>query len=470
MRILLATEGTYPYVLGGVSTWCDQLIRGLAEHQFHILAVVGPRPVKPVFSRPSNVTSTSTVHLWKRRGNLRRSSRAATASFGTGLTALLSFAEADLQGFAAGLRQLARIGSHTDLWPLFETDEAWNEVRRALQRLLGEPPKVAEVTLALHWLRATLVPLLYIPPAADQAHTVSNSLCAIPAWLMAREYDVPLMLTEHGLYLRERYLAFSSERDSPGVKLLRASFYRATARLMYRDSRLVVSVSEFNRAWQIRLGAPIERTRVVYNGVAPQFFPLAAAGAQQAPTISWVGRIDPLKDLETLIHSFRHVKPVVKNAMLRLYGPIPKGNEWYFDKLTRLVSSCGLDGDVTFEGPITPVHRAYHTADVVVLSSISEGFPYTPIEAMMCGKPVVATRVGGVGEAIGSVGRLVEPRNPEELGAALAELLLNQPLRHALGREARSRALEHFTLDQMNGAYRQLYADLFTPQPAWTAA
>ena len=66
----------------------------------------------------------------------------------------------------------------------------------------------------------------------------------------------------------------------------------------------------------------------------------------------------------------------------------------------RWSSELSLEHNVHFEGPISPVHKAYHAADVVVLSSISEGFPYTPIEAMMCGKPVVATRVGGVGEAM----------------------------------------------------------------------
>jgi glycosyltransferase involved in cell wall biosynthesis len=287
---------------------------------------------------------------------------------------------------------------------------------------------------------------------------------------MAKEHGVPLMLTEHGLYLRERYLGFSTERDPSGVKFLRASFYKTLAQLMYRDANLVVSVSEFNRAWQIRLGAPTSRTRVVYNGVAPQFFPLADDRAQRTPTVSWVGRIDPLKDLETLIKSFSYVKPVVSNALLRLYGPIPKGNEWYFKKLASLVNSSKLNEHVSFEGPISPVHRAYHAADVVALSSISEGFPYTPIEAMMCGKPVVATRVGGVGEAIGTAGRLVEPRNPEELGSALAELLLDVSLRRELGQGARSRALEFFTVDHMNGAYRKLYSDLSSSAHVWSAA
>src|SRR5690606_22704815 len=127
--------------------------------------------------------------------------------------------------------------------------------------------------------------------------------------------------------LRERYLGLSSEGDPPGMKLLRARFYRQLAQLSYREADLVVSVSEFNRSWQIELGAPIERTRVVYNGVAPEAFPYAEASRQAEPTVAWVGRVDPIKDLETLIHSFELVRSTSPKAKLRLFGPVPKGNE-----------------------------------------------------------------------------------------------------------------------------------------------
>ena len=459
MRILFTNEGTYPHVMGGVSTWCDQLVRGMHRHEFHLLAVTGPLSVEPSYQLPENVTRLDTVHLWAPRKRVRRAPRVQEAAFGAQLGSLLRLVEGDLASFSRGLYSLAQVGERYNLWPLFESDAAWHEVRRALTCLLGRTPKLVETTLALNWLRATLVPLLFIPREVDLAHTAANGLAAIPAWLAAKTYDVPLLLTEHGVYLRERYLAFGDEGDVPGVRLLRARFHRAVAQLMYQEADRVLSVSEFNRRWQLELGAPPERTHVIYNGVEPSAFPAADSSVQQVPTVSWVGRIDPLKDLETLIRSFSEVTAVLSDARLRLYGPVPKGNEAYFERLKRLVAELSLGRSVCFEGPISPVHRAYHAADVVVLSSISEGFPYTPIEAMMCGKPVVATRVGGVGEAIGTSGKLVEPRQPKELGRALSDLLLNAPLRQELGVAARQRALQNFTLSGMNGAYSQLYSE-----------
>lgn len=468
MRILFTTEGTYPYVMGGVSTWCDQLVGGLREVEFRLLAVTGPHELPARYTLPENVVALETARLWRPRDGVRRAPPSVQRSFDGAFSRLLGFVDGDQEGFATQLLALAKLGSDYDLWPLFQRQTSWAKLHDTLGILLRRAPRLAETTLALNWLRATLVPLLFVPAGADIAHAVANGLCAVPAWVAAKAHGIPLILTEHGVYLRERYLGFSSEGDLPGVRLLRARFHRALAQLIYRDADLLLSVSEFNRRWQVELGAPVERTRVVYNGVEPTAFPLPDETVQAVPTVSWVGRVDPLKDLETLILSFAEVKRAVPNALLRLFGPVPQGNEAYYARLQALIAKHDLGAQVRFEGPISPVFRAYHAADVVVLSSISEGFPYTPIEAMMCGRPVVATRVGGVAEAIGTLGRLVEPRNPLQLGQALSELLLDAPLRQRLGTAARERALERFTLLDMNGAYERLYLELLgeeSPSP-----
>lgn len=460
VKLLLTTEGTYPSIMGGVSTWCDQLVRGMAEHEYHLLEVTGPLPTKPAYALSANVRGLTSVRLWTPRSGRPGKGRGSERTFARGLERLLGFAEDDIESFATGLLDLATLGTDVDLWPYFDKRSTWEAVRVAIWRTNGEAPPMAEVALAVNWLKGTLGPLLFIPPHADQAHTTSNGLSAIPAWLVAKAYGVPLMLTEHGLYLRERYLSLTSEENPPGLKLLRSRFYYALARMMYQEADLIVSVSEFNRTWQIELGAPAERTRVVYNGVAPEAFPVATTDTQSRPTVSWVGRIDPIKDLETLVRSFTTVTKSAPEAKLKLFGPVPKGNEEYDAKVKGLVRDLDLGGSVTFEGPVKPVHHAYHAADVVALSSISEGFPYVAIEAMMCGRPVVATQVGGVGEAVGDFGRMVDPRSPDELGAALTELLVDVPLRRRLGVGARERALQLFTLSRMYDGYRGLYGEL----------
>ena len=114
---------------------------------------------------------------------------------------------------------------------------------------------------------------------------------------------------------------------------------------------------------------------------------------------------------------------------LRLFGSAPAGAEGYLQSCRDLAAELGLADAVGFEGRVEEIRDAYAAGSVVVLSSISEGFPYTLIEAMTCGRACVATDVGGVSEALGDTGRLVPPRDPEAMAAACLELLGDAELR-----------------------------------------
>ena len=103
---------------------------------------------------------------------------------------------------------------------------------------------------------------------------------------------------------------------------------------------------------------------------------------------------------------------------------------------------------------------AYHAGHLVLLTSISEGLPYTVLEAMATGRPVVATDVGGVGEAVGDAGLLVPPRNPSALAAACVELLADAGKRRALGQAARARVVDLFTAKAAFQTYRRLYREI----------
>ncbi len=463
MRILLVTEGTYPYVIGGVSTWCDQLITSLDEHQFSLLSVVGPEPKEPSFSRPKNVEQLTVVPLWKPREGLLPANYAQRQAFDKAFFKFTGFIDGNLGGLGQGLLELAKLGDHFDLWPLFERKNIWEALAKKLAPHLPYTPRLAELALTANWLRSALVPLLFTPAKTDIVHTVVNGLAALPAWTASKVHGVPLILTEHGIYLRERYLAFSEEKDPAALKYLRTSLYQSLARLVYVHADKVLSVSEFNRKWQHEFGAPLGRTQVIANGVKPEAFPEARSKAQAEPTVVWIGRIDPLKDVETLIHAFRKLVPRLPKARLKLFGPVPKGNEAYLMRIASLIEDLGLENNISIEGSISPAHLAYHQADVVALSSISEGFPYTIIEAMMCARAVVATRVGGVPEVLGDTGVVVPAQAYEEMANAFFELLTNPDKRNQLGAHARRRALSYFTLDKVITAYNRVYHDVVSP-------
>ncbi len=254
----------------------------------------------------------------------------------------------------------------------------------------------------------------------------------------------------------ERYLEFRRAGYSAGFKGLLLRFYRLLCSLTYRRAALVLPGSQYNRRWEERLGAAPDRIRCVYNGIDPDVFPPAELEPAE-PVISWVGRIDPLKDLETLIRAFNLVRRQRPDAKLRLFGGTPAGNEGYARTCVDLTHGLHLQGSVTFEGRVEDITDAYRAGQVVALTSVSEGFPYTVIEAMAMGRPPVATRVGGVPEAVGSAGLIVRPRDVMGVASALGRLLDDAALRQRLGAAARERVMELFTLDGCLVAYRRAY-------------
>jgi polysaccharide biosynthesis protein PelF len=272
------------------------------------------------------------------------------------------------------------------------------------------------------------------------------------------------------VYLREQYLQNTNGPYRWPVKALHLGFMRRLCALGYNEATMITPGNVYNRRWEERLGADPARIRTVYNGVDPANFP-ALDGEPKAPTISWVGRIDPIKDLETLLRAFALVHKKMPAARLRMFGSPPKGRDSYLQRCQALAAQLGIDKAATFEGRVENIRDAYDAGSIVALSSVSEGFPYSLIEAMTCGRPCVATDVGGVTEAIGDTGLVVPPRSPGPMAEACLSLLEDDEMRHRLGAAARLRALENFTLDAAINTFDEIYSFLSRRRsPPWAPA
>ncbi|ASN82725.1 GT4 family glycosyltransferase PelF [Deinococcus ficus] len=468
----LITEGTYPLESGGVSVWCDQLIRGLNDINYHVMALGTAETPPASLTLPGNVRQLSLVSLWTapRPGRLRPAQRrtfdALYAQLVESLVTRSPVQDAN-QYFTHALVELAHLAQHLPLDAALADPanvalilDLWH----AHARRTGEEPQPGDLprpTLrdALHaslWLMNLLRPLAHPLPGCQLTHAVSNGLSVLPAIATKALYGTPFILTEHGIYLRERYLAPPSPYLSGATRAFLLRFYDHLTRAAYDQADVISPASNFNVRWQLRLGADPTRIQPIRNGIEPSAFPAGDTDPKE-PTVAWVGRIDPLKDLSTLIHAHALTQRRVPGARLRLYGPVPRGNEAYAQACRTLVQDLGLEDHATFEGRVPSVVDAYHSGHVVALSSISEGFPYTVLEGMATGRPVVATDVGGVSEAVGDTGIVVPARDPEAFADACNELLRDTRLRRRLGRQARDRVLSLFTVSQCTEAYRGVY-------------
>ncbi|MEE1755164.1 GT4 family glycosyltransferase PelF [Streptomyces sp. SP18CS02] len=480
-HVTMLTEGTYPHVHGGVSTWCDQLVRGMPEVDFQVLALTGSGREPVTWELPPNVYRHTSFPLWgptPRRGRplFGRERRRFTDLYERFLLSVLDPGAGC--HFGESLYALAALARDGRLSTAMRSESAV----RSLMWIWTQPhlstaaarPTVHDALTATDLLEHALRPLTARIPDDGVAHAVSSGLATLPA-LAAQHFEgVPFLLTEHGIYLRERYLGYRTEAQPWPVKALMLGFYRELNSLGYRKADLITPCNQYNRRWEERGGAPADRIRTVYNGVDPHAFPLA--GPEPAvPTLSWAGRIDPIKDLETLIRAYAIARAELPELRLRLFGGVPAGGEDYRTRLEKLAAELGVTDGISYEGRVSDVARAYAAGSVVMLSSISEGFPFSLIEAMSCGRATVSTDVGGVREAVGDTGLVVPPREPAVMAEAATTLLRDAERRAELGRRARQRVVDQFTLRRSVDGFRRIYLELAgvpEPEPAepgdWT--
>jgi glycosyltransferase involved in cell wall biosynthesis len=167
-----------------------------------------------------------------------------------------------------------------------------------------------------------------------------------------------------------------------------------------------------------------------------------------------VGRIDPMKDQNTLLRSIRYWPT---NSFLTIIG---SGPVEALSKLRSEIAQLGLASRVRLIERMSDIENAYSAADVFVLpSAFGEGFPNVVAEAMSCGLQVVATDVGDVERLVGACGRIVAPKDPEALGRAVTDILCAN---HASYPDPRVRIVSNYGISTMVERTLQFYGELIS--------
>lgn len=216
--------------------------------------------------------------------------------------------------------------------------------------------------------------------------------------------------------------------------------------------------------WIEKLGIPGDRIDVVFNGIHPDAFtmPESLASVRQqwglpetAKVISYAGRLETCKGIETLLKSFALLLKSGREARLLIAGkPLISGDE-YRDSLQQLARDLGVSEHVQFLGHVSNTQALYQASDITVLPSLwLEAFGRVVIEAMACGTPVVASRVGGIPEILTGEFQpwLVEPDNAQELCDRLQHLLDWRETDPSLSQRCREHVVRNFNLERtING-------------------
>jgi hypothetical protein len=263
---------------------------------------------------------------------------------------------------------------------------------------------------------------------AAAPHVVYVNTVTIPWWtLAARLAGVPVLVHVH----EAEELSAASTR-----KLLYGPLLLADA---------VVANSATTR--RVLLGSHrrlARRVAVVPNGL-PDHGPVPADPAPGR--VVMVTRLSPRKGVDVALEAVAELRSAGRNVSLEICGSAYPGYEWFADQLRARAAEPDLAGAVHFAGYVSPVAGALARAEVVIAPSLGESFGNAAVEAMLAGRPLVASDVQGLAEIVDNdrTGLLVPPGDSAALAGAIARLLDDPQLAGLLARAGRADALDRFS-------------------------
>jgi glycosyltransferase involved in cell wall biosynthesis len=506
--VCLLLEGTYPLVRGGVSAWVHQIIGGLSDLRFALVFVGGRRADygENKYRLPPNVVHFESHFLEDAfRGYEPRIESVPARPF------------ADVEVLHEYLRARAENGSGSGAVACPEAREraSWERsVDAVLERLerpnglglqhflfgaeaweLIESRHLDEVRTSsfvdYFWtLRFIHAPLFQLARLADRVpdarlyHSVSTGYAGFLGVLLERRRRRPLILSEHGIYTKERRIDLNqaewfeplgvqgSQERAQAAAVLRELWIRSfesLGRLVYRSARPIISLYAGNQRRQHEEGAAADRTRIIVNGINLERFGRALARRKpEIPrVIGLIGRIVPIKDVKTFIRAIGVLVRELPDVVGWIVGGSEEGAS-YEQECRQLAEALGLDRQIQFLGH-RDVAEVFPELGLVMLTSISEGQPLCLLEAFASGVPCVATDVGSCRDlilggaeddrALGAAGAVTPFADHEALGRA-AHTLLSQPdVWKSCQAAALQRVHRYYAESTMLDAYRGVYRE-----------
>ena len=466
MKVCIVAEGCYPYVVGGVSSWINSMIKAFPDIEFVVLAIVANRSYrgKFVYELPENVSEVYELYLedydWveqekNKKLHLRQNEYEA-------LRSLLLNRDVEWDTLFTLFEK-----KNFSLNALLMGEDFLNAVRECYQ--LRYPQVVFSDFL---WtMRSIYLPLFLTLkmelPEADLYHCVATGYAGVIGSMAKKRYGCGLMVSEHGIYTREREEELIRAKWVGGIyKNIWIDQFRKMSKLAYNEGTLITSLFEHARELQIELGCPIEKTMVTPNGIRVenlQNIPGKTEEDEGKINIGAVLRVTPIKDVKTMIQAFGFAKEKDDRLKLWIMGPWEEDRE-YAEECFQLVSDMEIP-DVVFTGRIN-IRDYLGRMDVTILTSISEGQPLTILESYAAHKPVIATDVGncygliyGESDDFGAAGIVTHIMNIEEIAQAMLDMAANEKMRLEMGETGYRRVMEKYRVEYMQKTYWEIYRD-----------
>lgn len=480
--VLFVIEGAYPYVKGGVSTCVQQLILGMPDVSFGVV-FLGSKPEDYQgiqYFLPENLVYLESVFIFAPQK--LSSSQKVT---GQGFHVLQEFLE-EPRTFAPSPALVDPEFYRTQAtFPAFlYSRQSWYSFFVELYRRGGFTVPFVDFFWSLRNIFFPLWSLASVASALRQrrirlVHSHSTGYAGLLGSFLKRTIGVPFILTEHGIYVKERkaeilgsqWIRQGQPWDRQEVDELQdlwIRFFTNLGILAYHWADRIYALYEGARNVQIRLGAPPEKTGILPNGVeVVRLARLRGSRQEKIPrVVALIGRVVPIKDVKSFIKGVKVLVNRVPDAVGWIVGPEDE-DPAYAEECRRLARILQIEDRVQFLG-FQNLEEIFPRVGLVALTSISEGMPMVVLEAFAAGVPCVAPDVGSCrqlirgglneeDEALGEAGRITRVGDVQGFAEACADLLLHEEKWKQAQAAAMARVQRFYTIEQMVERYRAVY-------------
>jgi len=463
MKICMLFEGSYPHVTGGVSTWAQMLVKNISGHEFMLYTIGADNKLlgKFKYDLPPNILSVQELFLDKileGKGVYGRRYKLST-DIRKSLKELMAGKDIDWEP----IFYMVKNKKITNSLDFFMSVDFFDILREAYSEGFSTVP----FTDFFWTIRSMLLPLFYLiqqpVPEAELYHSASNGYTGFVGALAKYIYKKPFLLTEHGIYSREREEEIIKSGWVIGqFKDLWINFFKNISKMVYENADAVYTLFEKNMEIEIELGCPREKIKIVPNGIYVQDFDsIRLSDESGGVNIGSITRIAPIKDIKTMLQSFNIVKKTIKDSKLYIMGPTDD-DETYYNECRQLVRRLKLE-DVIFTGRVD-IREYIGKMDMLLLTSISEGQPFVILESMAASRPFIATDVGGCRELIygredgfGKAGIIIPMMNTAKIASAIIKLCQDSGLRSEMGNSGKKRVKKYYTAKKCVESYKKIY-------------
>jgi polysaccharide biosynthesis protein PelF len=485
--IALILEGSYPYIHGGVASWMHQIIQAFSDIEFAII-FIGSNPKDYTkglrYELPENVVHMENHYLFPDDMTITRN--LSKADF-KGLKLFHDFINTKIkpqqrEGFA-DLNFFIDLNPGDNYENFFQSKKNWSYVVDTYNKYCTEPSFIAYFWAIMNlqkpvWEIANIVPNFIKTKAI---HTISTGYAGLLGALLNHYNKTPLILTEHGIYTKERRIELlqnqitkQSEQlqrffgETSYITDLWMRFFDLLSKICYECAEPITSLYGGARNKQILEGANPERAIVIPNGIdIAKFKPCRKLRSDHTPPVlCLIGRVVPIKDIKTFIRAINIAKKQLPNIEGWIAGPVAE-NPDYFEECKNLVAVLDIEKNIKFMPGMQNILDIFPEIGLTTLSSISEGMPLILLESFASGVPALATNVGACQELIfgvteedkkiGSSGAIVNIADPQALANKAVELLTDKQKWDKAQLAAIKRTEIYYTQEQMFAAYQKIY-------------